>query len=138
MAAGIAAVLCACAHQTAQVRDVEGTKYSETIGKSDRTLFGTDRASRIRVDPKPLPKSQQREEYFVSWRGGDVRLVKFEYRQVNIPDKILVQSLTPAGQSWNVFTVAGEDFLNGGSISAWRVSLWDGDRLLAERKSVLW
>ena len=138
MAVGMAAALCACAHPAAQVRDVDGTQYTETIGKSDRILFGTDRASRIRVEPKPLPPSQQREEYFVSWRGREVRLVKFEYRQVNIPDKILIQTVTPADRFWSTFTVAGDDFLKGGPISAWRVSLWDGDRLLAERKSVLW
>ena len=57
MAVGMAAGLCACAHPAAQVRDVEGTQYTETIGKSDRVLFGTDHASRIRVDPKPLPPS---------------------------------------------------------------------------------
>ena len=138
MAVGVAAVLCACAHPAAQVRDVEGTQYTETIGKGDRVLFGTDRASRIRVEAKPLPPSQQREEYFVSWRGRDVRLVKFEYRQVNVPDKIQFQTVTPANHLWNAFAVAGDDYLKGGPISAWRVSLWDGDRLLAERTSVLW
>ena len=137
-AVGVAAVLCACAHPAAQVRDVEGTQYTETIGKGDRLLFGTDRASRIQVEPKPLPTSAQREEYFVSWRGSGVGSVMFEYRQVNIPDKILVQAVTPTVRHWNVFTVAGDDYLKGGPISAWRVSLWDGDRLLAERKSVLW
>ena len=138
MAVGIALGLCACAHRTAQVRDVDGTQYTETIGSGDRLLFVTDRASRFRVEPKPLPPDQQREEYFVSWRGQDVNLVKFEYRQVNIPDKILVQTVTPANHRWNVFSVAGDDYLKGGPISAWRVSLWDGDHLLAERKSVLW
>src|SRR4029077_20365484 len=95
-AVGGAVMLRACAHQAARVRDVEGTQYSETIGKGDRVLFGVDRASRIRVDPKPLPTSQQREEYFVSWWGDNVRLVKFEYRQVNVPDKILILDMTPA------------------------------------------
>jgi hypothetical protein len=34
--------------------------------------------------------------------------------------------------------VAGEDFKQLGEISAWRVTLWDGAQLLAERKSFLW
>jgi hypothetical protein len=38
----------------------------------------------------------------------------------------------------NVFSIRGEDFRAGGLVSAWRVSLWDGDTLLAEKKSVLW
>jgi hypothetical protein len=138
MTAAVAAGLCACAHHAPQVRDVVASQYTETIGKADNSLFVTDRASHLRVDPEPLPASQQREEYYVSWRGTAVSSVMFEYRQVNIPDKILVQTFTPTARRWNVFTVAGDDFHNGGPISAWRVSLWDGNRLLAERKSVLW
>ena len=138
MAAAMAAGLCACAHPTPQVRDVVGTQYTETIGKADNSLFVTDRASHLRVDPKPLPPAEQREEYYISWRGAGVRSVMFEYRQVNLPDKILVQTFTPTTRHWTVFTVAGNDFLNGGPISAWRVSLWDGDHRLAERKSGLW
>jgi hypothetical protein len=34
--------------------------------------------------------------------------------------------------------VRGEQFRSGGVISAWRVSLWDGDKVVAEEKSVLW
>ena len=130
--------LCSCAQQGTRVRDVEGRQYKETIGKADNALYVTDRASHLRVEPRPLPHAERREEYYVTWSGSGISQVKFEYRQVNIPDKILVQTVSPTDKHWNIFTVAGDDFSNGGPISAWRVSLWDGDRLLAERKSVLW
>jgi hypothetical protein len=130
--------LSSCAHPRPKVLDVEGTQYKETISRADRNLFGPDRASHLRVDSTALPDAQQREEYYVAWRGTGITEVKFEYRQVNIPNKILVQTFAPAGKQWTIFKVIGDEFINGGPISAWRVSLWDGDRLLAERKSVLW
>jgi len=138
VASVLALGLCSCAQHTPRVRDVEGTQYKETIGKADRNLYLTDRASHLRVEPKPLPPAERREEYYVSWSGSGISEVKFEYRQVNIPDKVLVQTAAPTDKHWSVFTVAGDDFNNGGPISGWRVSLWDGEHLLAERKSVLW
>ena len=42
---------------------------------------------------------------------------------------------------WHVFSVRGEDFANGGPVSAWRVSLWSGgtnSTLLAEQTSAIW
>lgn len=39
---------------------------------------------------------------------------------------------------WTAVTVAGEDYKKLGEISAWRVTLWDGAQLLAERRSFLW
>jgi hypothetical protein len=133
----LAACLCSCA-STPRVGEVDGTQFTETISKANQTLFINDRASHLRVQSDPLPPAQQREEYYVTWRGAGIQLVKFEYRQVNVPDKIQVQTASATNRHSTVFTVAGDDFHNGGPISAWRVSLWDGDRLLAERKSVLW
>jgi hypothetical protein len=135
---GMVAICGACASRTPHVRQVEGSQYKEDVGKADRYLFASDRASHLRVNPKPLPPALQREEYYVTWSGVGVGQVKFEYRQVNIPDKTLVQTASPTNQHWCTFTVAGDDFIKGGPISAWRVSLWDGDRSLAEQKSVLW
>jgi hypothetical protein len=39
---------------------------------------------------------------------------------------------------WTSLTLGGADWKNFGSLVAWRVSLWDGDRLLGEQKSFLW
>jgi len=39
---------------------------------------------------------------------------------------------------WTGVTIAGEDFAKIGAVQAWRVTLWDGDTLLAEQKSFLW
>jgi hypothetical protein len=65
-------------------------------------------------------------------------LVKLEYRQIGKPNVIGEQTYVPRQDASTVFQVRGEEFRSGGSVSAWRVSLWDGDQLVAEKKSFLW
>ena len=40
--------------------------------------------------------------------------------------------------SWSALTVSGDEFKQMGELLAWRATLWDGERLLAEQKSFLW
>jgi hypothetical protein len=108
------------------------------VDVADQHLFEADRASRLRYKPRDLPANQQRQEFYVRWRGAGVDLVKFEYRQVNVPNTIKEQTFAPNGATAKVFEIRGEDFHTGGPLSAWRVSLWTGDQLVAERKSALW
>ena len=42
------------------------------------------------------------------------------------------------GATWTKLVLDGEAFQKSGEVTAWRVSLWDGDQLLAERASFLW
>lgn len=39
---------------------------------------------------------------------------------------------------WAKLKLVGEGFKKFGELTAWRVSLWDGDQLLSEQKSFLW
>jgi len=39
---------------------------------------------------------------------------------------------------WTGLEIQGEEFRALGEITAWRVTLWDGDQLLGEQKSLLW
>ena len=39
---------------------------------------------------------------------------------------------------WNSLLLGGEDFKNFGEVTAWRVTLWDGEQLVGEQKSFLW
>jgi hypothetical protein len=183
-----ATVLTGCATGRPRVLEVTATKHTETVGRADKNLFLTGRASKIAFESVLLPPSEQREEFYVRWTGAQVDMVKFEYRQVNVPNKVMEQTYVPAdavsppteGQgwvspssglageiprqarndtfrapsseahsprcSWHVFAVRGDDFLNGGPVSAWRVSLWangsqprsERGKLLAEQTSALW
>jgi len=39
---------------------------------------------------------------------------------------------------WTSLPLSGEEYQNFGEVTAWRVTLWDGDQLLGEQKSFLW
>lgn len=39
---------------------------------------------------------------------------------------------------WTSLTLGGEEYKKFGELTAWRVTLWDGDQLLGEQKSFLW
>ena len=41
-------------------------------------------------------------------------------------------------RKWTEIPLAGEDYKNFGAVVAWRVTLWDGGRMLGEQKSFLW
>ena len=40
--------------------------------------------------------------------------------------------------AWSKATLTGEAYQKFGELSAWRATLWDGDKLLSEQKSFLW
>jgi hypothetical protein len=120
------------------ITSVWSTTHRETIARADRDLFLTDRASRIRGDASSLPASKQGESFRVHWRGDNIERVEFEYRQVNRPEKISRQVFQPFRQHSTTFWILGDEFHQGGPVSAWRVSLWAGNELLAETKSALW
>ena len=39
---------------------------------------------------------------------------------------------------WTQLTLSGEDYKKFGELVAWRATLWEGDKLLSEKKSFLW
>ena len=39
---------------------------------------------------------------------------------------------------WTSLPLTGEDYKKIGEVTAWRATLWDGDRMISEQKSFLW
>jgi hypothetical protein len=39
---------------------------------------------------------------------------------------------------WAYLVLGKDDYKSFGEVTAWRVTLWDGDQLLGEQKSFLW
>ena len=39
---------------------------------------------------------------------------------------------------WTTIAVTGDDYKTLGTVTAWHITLWDGDQLLSEQKSFLW
>jgi hypothetical protein len=138
VAAALAAVvLCGCA-STPRIVEVSSTQREMTVERADKNLLLTDRASILLFQAQPLPVADQREEFLVNWKGAGVDLIKFEYRQVNVPDQIMEQESSPSRHGWNMFEVRGEKYVSGGPVSAWRVTLWRTGQILAEKRSALW
>jgi hypothetical protein len=132
--------LCACAATGPRILEVTGSVRTATIRPADEDLFVGDRATRFRFEPVALPAGEQRQEFLVRWaRCQSLRLVRFEYRQVQHPNQTFEKQRSPERQCWTVFQIQGDEFITGGPVTAWRVSLWDeAGNLLAEKKSALW
>lgn len=60
--------------------------------------------------------------------------------QGNLPREVILETEVKTGTlgRWSSLTLGGEEYKNFGEVTAWRVGLWDGDRLVAEQKSFLW
>ena len=93
------------------------------------------------------PKECSGIRYDVQWkaRTATAKLkLRVELRgiaQGNLPrEKTLEAEVSPGRGSsrWNGVALTGEDYQAFGEITAWRVTLWDGETLLGEQKSYLW
>ena len=53
---------------------------------------------------------------------------------------VLEKEVTSAGwfSHWTWIALTGEEYWKFGDVTAWRATLWEGDRLLGEQKSFLW
>jgi hypothetical protein len=61
---------------------------------------------------------------------GDHALPTVATLETNLAPKIT--------RRWTSLKFAGTDYKNFGTLTAWRVTLWDGDKMLDEQKSFLW
>src|ERR1017187_7254666 len=129
----------ACSTTTPRVLEVSSRTRLQDVGPAEeKAFFGYDDASRFKYEPQDLSAEAQREEFLVRWTPRTISLVKFEYRQVAKPATIFAKTYEPHGDAAKLFEVRGEEFRSGGTVSAWRVTLWNGDQIVAEKKSVLW
>lgn len=132
-------LITACSPITGpRVLEVTNRTRLQDVDFADRQYFIEDQASLIRYEPQDLSINDQREEFYVRWTPRTISLVKFEYRQVAKPGEVFEETYVPHGDARKLFEVRGEQFRSGGVVSAWRVTLWDGDKIVAEKKSVLW
>jgi hypothetical protein len=85
--------------------------------------------------------------YDVLWsaeNAGDARLkLRLELRGLDTAQlpkfKTLEKEVKPGYfRQWTELPLAGDEYKQFGSVTAWRATLWDGDRQIAEQKSFLW
>jgi hypothetical protein len=72
--------------------------------------------------------------------NGEVE-VRFEYRQGATASRVKRATRTfPATDASGIaeFSIIGDDYLKGGRVLAWRITLTRGGRILASQQSYLW
>ena len=92
------------------------------------------------------PERQSGIRYDVHWRPestGEFQLKlevlgRVEERQVKrrtIENKV---TTSRAGARWSAIEFSGEEYQKFGPVVAWRVSVWQGDQMVAKYQSFLW
>jgi hypothetical protein len=59
----------------------------------------------------------------------------------SLPSKAVLETPLKSGgwfSHWTSMPITGEHYRSFGEVTAWRATLWEGDRLLSEQKSFLW
>ncbi|MEY2429970.1 MAG: hypothetical protein QOJ40_2855, partial [Verrucomicrobiota bacterium] len=94
------------------------------------------------------PEKRSAIRFDVQWKAkgpfGDKLKLRLEVRgiaQGNLPKQLVVECpVEPPGwfSRWNGLALSGDEYKQFGEVTAWRVTLWENDRLLGEQKSFLW
>jgi hypothetical protein len=95
------------------------------------------------------PERRSGIRFYIQWKtpkpAWEPLLARVELRGVtegrSPRQTVLEQPLTnPGGRSshWHEVTLNGEAYKNFGAITAWRVTLWEGQKLIGQQQSFLW
>lgn len=81
----------------------------------------------------------------VQWKASGANGLKMRVELRGSADKTPSTSVLEAGVSpgkvfskWSALSLRDAEYQKFGELIAWRVTLWDGDRQVAEQKSFLW
>lgn len=96
------------------------------------------------------PEERSGLRFDVQWRGRAPAGTKLKLRaelrgtaKGNLPSETTLETIVKIGRSgatsgWAKLPLTGDDYKTFGEVTAWRVTLWDGDQFLGEQKSFLW
>ena len=93
------------------------------------------------------PELRSGIRFDVNWRVRSVQTTSFKLRlelrgiaKGNLPRlKTLEQEVKGGvGARWTGIKLSGADYQDFGEVTAWRVTLWDGEQMIGEQKSFLW
>ena len=108
------------------------------------SLYDRD-AYQARLRQHPDQRSGVR--FDVQWKakqtGGAALKLRAELRGIahgNLPRQKVLEQEVKAGvfSKWTALLLGGADYKDFGEVTAWRVTLWDGDQLLGAQQSFLW
>jgi len=93
------------------------------------------------------PEKRSGIRYDIQWKAKDPQSelkLRIELRGVaegKLPKEKTFEKSVKADSGWSRWTdlaVKGDDYKALGEVTAWRVTLWDGDTLVDEQTSFLW
>jgi len=95
------------------------------------------------------PERRSGMRFDVQWKGRgpaeSTLKLRMELRGAvmeggRLTETTLEKEVHPGGwfSHWISLPLTGDEFKKFGDLTAWRATLWDGDRLLSEQKSFLW
>jgi hypothetical protein len=125
----------------AKIGDVAPSK-AKTAGQDASITF--ERQYRLFGAVTKLDQHQRFGDYFdFFWRArrpADLT-VRLEYRQENLHAHVQAQEISYSnvhGSHKTEFKVIGDDYFDGGRVIAWRCSLIENGRIVAENRSFMW
>ena len=106
------------------------------------SLFERD-AYQARLRKTPSEVSALRFDVNWSAEGKPTNLrLRVEARggKAGAQPKVVETAVKPSwtGSAWSALALDKETYQQLGGVTAWRVTLWDGEQMLAEQKSFLW
>ena len=93
------------------------------------------------------PEQRSGISFDVFWKAktasGALLKLRVELRgiaQGALPRQKTLESEVKSGRlsRWTSLTLRGDDYKDFGDVTAWRVTLWEGEQLVGEQKSFLW
>jgi hypothetical protein len=76
-----------------------------------------------------------------TWEPLKIRLEVRGIAEGNVPRELTIdKNVDPGGRfsRWSSITLGREEYAVLGEVTAWRVTLWEGEQMLGEQKSFLW
>lgn len=91
------------------------------------------------------PEQRSAVRFDVQWKSREPQALKFKVEMRGARGKDTTSAVVEVAKTsrgpfshWSSLTLSGEAYKKLGELTAWRVTLWDGDRLISEQKSFLW
>ena len=91
------------------------------------------------------PKERSGLRFNVQWRSRDLPQMKLRVEMRGGNKQQTTQAVLETSaqhlsglNKWTPLTLSGEEYKKFGDLIAWRVTLWDGEKLVSEKQSFLW
>lgn len=106
------------------------------------SLFERDAyQAHLRKNPAEVSALRFDLEWSAAGKPANLRIrVEARGAKAAAQPKVIEITVKPGwnGSAWSAVTLDKEAYQQLGGVAAWRVTLWDGEQMLAEQKSFLW